>query len=219
MGDDTIYDMHPGSPDFRGKEVQQEENYIQKRIKATEMLLSTIDPSPDRPGLKDTPVRVTKAWGFFTAGYGMLPETVLKEFEDGAQSYDEMVFQGGIPVYSQCEHHLIPFFGVVHIGYIPNGRIVGLSKLSRVVEIFARRLQVQERLTTEIASCLHEFLKPIGVGVTIRCRHLCMEARGIQKTGTITYTSALKGAMKDSASARDEFMKFVAMADERTRNL
>jgi GTP cyclohydrolase I len=180
----------------------------------TKLLLARLDEDYDRPGLVETPERVAKAWGFWTSGYNDRPETILKTFEDGAEDYDEMVFQGRIPLYSHCEHHLAPFFGVAHIGYIPNGCIVGLSKLSRVVDMYARRLQVQERITRQVADCLNEHLQPIGVGVVIRCRHLCMESRGIQKAGTVTYTSALRGAIKDHGGARTEFLKFVERADE-----
>lgn len=169
-----------------------------------------------RPGLKETPKRWAAAMGFLTSGYGQDPGKVLKSFDDGAEHYDEMVFQGGIPLFSLCEHHVAPFFGVAHIGYIPSGKIVGLSKLARVADIFARRLQVQERLTQQIAHALQEHLQPKAVGVVLRCRHLCMESRGVQKIGTLTHTSSLHGAFQESARARQEFMQFVALADART---
>lgn len=186
---------------------------------AIRSLIGNIDPNPDREGLKDTPKRVWKALRFWTQGAGEDPKDVLKTFEDGAASYDEMVFQGGIPIYSLCEHHITPFFGVCHIGYIPSGRIIGLSKLARVAEIFARRLQVQERLTSDIAEALWSALNPKAVGVVLRCRHLCMESRGVQKQGTITYTSALKGAFRDHAAARSEFMHFVQLSDARVPHI
>ena len=182
-------------------------------------LLNHFDGEGDREGTRETPARYVKAMEFWTSGYQQEPEEVLKQFDDGAQSYDEMVFQGGIPIYSLCEHHLTPFFGIAHIGYIPQGKIVGLSKLSRLADIFARRFQVQERLTCQIASALNEHLSPLGVGVVLRCRHLCMESRGVQKTGTITYTSALHGVFKDKAPAREEFLRFVCLADARASNL
>lgn len=141
---------------------------------AVERILDVIEgDDAQRAGLEETPKRVADAWEFWTQGYKQKPEDVLKEFEDGADNYDEMVFQNGIPLFSQCEHHLAPFFGVAHIGYIPNGKIVGLSKLARLVEVFARRLQVQERLTTQIADALKDTLGAKAVGVVIRCRHLC----------------------------------------------
>lgn len=183
-----------------------------------QMLEKLVDDSK-REGLRETPHRVAEAYNFWTSGYAQEPAEVLKVFEDGASNYDQLVFQGGIPIYSLCEHHLVPFFGVVHVGYIPQGKIVGLSKLSRLVDVFARRLQVQERITTQIVEVLENELKPLGVGVVIRCRHLCMESRGVQKLGTITYTSALKGEFKDSDSARAEFMRLVSLADSHSGSI
>lgn len=182
-------------------------------------LLKQLTDDPDRPGLKDTPARVLRYWSEVTAGYQMTPGDVLKCFEDGAEGVDEMVFQGAIPFFSVCEHHLVTFFGLVHIAYIPDGKIVGLSKFARLVEVFARRLQVQERLTTQIADALNQHLKPKGVGVAIRARHLCLESRGVQKIGTITYTSALRGLIKEAADARSEFLHYVQLADARSSNL
>ena len=123
-----------------------------------------------------------------------------------------MIIVSNVPIYSKCEHHAADIFGLAHIGYIPNGRIVGLSKLARVADIFSRRLQVQERLTTQIAEALQENLKPLGVGVILHCRHMCMESRGIQSRGTITTTSSLRGVMKDKSETRSEFFKLVAEA-------
>lgn len=165
--------------------------------------------SIERGGLSETPKRYSNALEAMLSGYGVDPISLLKTFADGAASYDQMVFQEAIPIYSLCEHHVLPFFGSAHVAYIPRGRIVGLSKISRVVDAFARRLQVQERLTTEIADCLSDTLDPIGVGVVIQCRHFCMEARGVQKQGTVTSTCALRGAMKDEDAARAEFLAFV----------
>lgn len=182
-------------------------------------VLKTLDPTYDREGLKDTPARVTNSWKFLTSGYNQDPKEVLKTFEDGAENYDEMVFEENIPVFSLCEHHLLPFFGVAHVAYIPKGKIVGISKLARLVEIYMRRLQVQERMTQEIANAIQEVLQPIGVGVVLRCRHMCMEMRGVRTVGARMSTSCLKGAMKDSGPAREEFMSFVAMADQRSSNL
>lgn len=170
-----------------------------------------------RTGLHETPMRAAKAWSEWLDGYDQDAKSLLKSFEDGAEGYDEMVFQGRIPIYSHCEHHLAPIFGIAHVGYIPSTRIVGLSKLSRVCDMFAHRLQVQERITRQIADCLQEHLKPIGCGVILRCRHLCMESRGIHKAGTITYTSALRGAIKEHGNARAEFLKFAELADQGTQ--
>jgi GTP cyclohydrolase I len=134
---------------------------------------------------------------------------VLKTFEDGAENYDEMVLVNKISVFSHCEHHLAPFFGTVSIAYIPNGRIVGLSKLVRVANIYARRLQVQERLTRQIAEAIDAVLHPLGVGVLARCRHLCMESRGVQCIGAETVTSSLLGVFRDDSRVREEFLSLV----------
>lgn len=160
-----------------------------------------------REGLQETPARVAKAWKHWLKGYGEDPAAILKVFEDGAEGSDELVLVRRIPVYSHCEHHLAPIFGTVTIGYIPNGRIVGLSKLSRLVDCFGRRLQVQERLTTQIADALDEHLAPKGVGVIMTARHMCMESRGICQQGHDTRTSALRGVIKTDSALRAEFMK------------
>lgn len=172
-------------------------------------LLRRIGEDPTRQGLLETPERVAKAWDFWCKGYNEDPASVLKAFEDGA--CDEMVFQGGLSLWSMCEHHMAPFFGVAHIGYIPNKRVVGLSKLARVTDVFARRLQVQERLTGQIADAIMEHLDPLGVGVVLQCRHTCMESRGVQRRGTITDTTALRGCMKQG-EARTEFLLKVQTA-------
>lgn len=193
--------------------------YIEEDIRD---ILNLLDPNPERAALVETPRRVRESLQFMTSGYRQDEQAVLKEFEDGAEHYDEMIFQGGVPLFSLCEHHLLPFFGVAHVAYLPrkhDGKIVGLSKIGRLIEIFARRFQVQERLTTQIADALDKHLKPAGVGVVLRCRHLCMEARGIQKIGTITLTSALKGSIKEEPDAREEFLRFVDLAEARTSNL
>jgi GTP cyclohydrolase I len=172
-------------------------------------LLEHIGEDPFRGGLQETPERFLRAWKHYTKGYDQDPAELLKVFEDGAENVDEMVLVRGIPVYSHCEHHLAPFFGVAHIGYIPSGKIVGLSKLSRLADVFARRLQVQERLTNEIADTLVKHLQPIGVGVVLECRHLCMESRGIQQQGHMTITSAMRGALREKPEARAEFMRLI----------
>lgn len=162
---------------------------------------------PLRQGLEETPARMAKAWAHFTSGYNVDVAKLLKTFEDGAENYDEMVMVKDIPIYSRCEHHLESIFGTATIAYIPNGRVVGLSKLSRVADAFARRLQVQERLTTNIADALHEHLKPTAVGVIIKARHLCMESRGVCQQGHHTVTSALRGVFKTDPTARAEFLR------------
>lgn len=169
-------------------------------------LLQYIGEDPERGGLKETPARVLKAWGEWCAGYKVKPEEVLKTFDDGAERVDEMVVVRDIPIYSHCEHHLAPFFGVAHVAYVPNGKIAGLSKLARLVDVFAHRLQVQERLTNQVADALTDGLQPLGVGVIMKCRHLCMESRGIRRPGATTVTSALRGVFRTEPSARTEFM-------------
>lgn len=173
-------------------------------------LLQFIGEDVSREGLRETPRRFLQAWREYTRGYSMKAGDVLKVFEDGANGVDELVLVRDIPVYSTCEHHGAPFFGIAHIGYIPNGAILGLSKFSRLVEVFARRLQVQERLTTQIADSLLDALKPKGVAVVLECRHMCMEARGVRTQGSVTTTSALRGVFKHDASARSEFLRLVS---------
>ena len=168
--------------------------------------LELLGEDPDREGLLKTPSRVARSLTWMTQGY----ETDVREvvgdalFED---PHDNMIMVRDIEVYSMCEHHLIPFFGRAHVAYIPDGRIVGLSKLPRVVDVYARRLQVQERLTEQIAQALTDILEPKGVGVVIEAYHLCMMMRGVQKQNSKTITSALRGAFRDDAKTRDEFLR------------
>lgn len=177
---------------------------------AVEELLFAVEPRRQsgvlRPGLEETPERVAKAWQFWTSGYSVSVADILKTFEDGAEQADEMVVVKNIPLYSHCEHHLAAIFGTATVAYIPEGRIVGLSKISRVVDAFARRLQVQERLTAQVAEALWTHLAPLGVGVHIKARHLCMESRGICQQGHHTETTALRGVFKTDAAARAEFI-------------
>jgi len=169
-------------------------------------LLKTLGEDPSREGLLETPGRVMKAWRHWAQGYQQEAAEVLKTFEDGAEDCDEMVMVRDIQLYSHCEHHMAPFFGKAHVAYIPNGRVVGLSKLARVVDIFAHRFQVQERLTNQIAQAIQENLKPLGVGVVIEATHFCMCSRGVNKQGSTTVTSALRGVMKTKPEARSEFL-------------
>lgn len=169
-------------------------------------LLTSLGENPDRPGLHETPARVAKAWKHWTSGYGQDPVEVLKAFEDGAEEYNELIVVRGIPVYSHCEHHLAPFFGKATVGYLPNGKIVGLSKLTRLVDIFSKRLQVQERMTMQIANALMEVLEPKAVGVVVKCRHMCMESRGIRAIGEETITSTLLGELQPNLALRTEFL-------------
>lgn len=170
-------------------------------------LLQLVGEDTAREGLLETPARVVKAWKHWTSGYGKDAGKLLKVFEDGAEKYDQMVIVKDIPIYSHCEHHLAAIIGTASIAYIPNGKIVGLSKLSRLADMFARRLQVQERLTDQIADALVEHLDPVGVGVIIKARHLCMESRGVCQQGHHTITTALRGAIKDEPQTRSEFLR------------
>lgn len=168
--------------------------------------LEVIGDDPSREGLLETPKRVVKAWETWFGGYDMDPESILKVFADGAEGVDEMVIEVDIPFYTHCEHHMAPFFGLASVAYIPNGRVLGLSKMNRIVDMFARRLQVQERLTNQIADALDKHLQPKGVGVLLRARHMCVESRGVRHRGCSTTTSALRGAIKDEPEARQEFL-------------
>ena len=174
--------------------------------------LASLGEDPDRAGLVETPHRVAKAWKHWTAGYAQDPAECLKVFEDGAEQYNELIVVRGIPVYSHCEHHLAPFFGSATIGYIPNVKIVGLSKLTRLVDCFSKRLQVQERLTIQIANALMTHLQPQAVGVVIRCRHTCMESRGIRTQGEETVTSAMLGELQPNQALRAEFFALALAA-------
>jgi GTP cyclohydrolase I len=170
-------------------------------------ILTDIGENPQREGLLKTPERVAKAMQYLTHGYDLNPQEILKSalFKE---DYSQMVIVKDIEVYSMCEHHLLPFFGKAHIAYIPNGLVVGLSKIPRVVDAFARRLQVQERLTNEIRDCIQETLFPKGVAVVIECSHLCMQMRGIQKQNSVTTTSAFTGEfLKDPT--RKEFISLI----------
>jgi GTP cyclohydrolase I len=169
-------------------------------------MLEVLGEDPERDGLRRTPERVEKAMRWLTRGYGMTVEEAIggAVFEE---NHHNMVIVKDIEMYSMCEHHMLPFFGKVHIAYIPNGRIVGLSKLPRVVEVFARRLQVQERMTEQIAAALMEVLRPEGVGVVIEAAHLCMMMRGVEKQNSKTITSAMKGVFLDDIRTREEFLR------------
>ena len=172
-------------------------------------LLEEIGENPEREELKNTPHRVAKAYEFFTQGYKQNIEEVL----NGAvfnEKYDEMVMVKDIDFYSMCEHHLLPIFGKVHIAYIPDGKIVGLSKIPRIVDVFAQRLQVQERMTQEIADTLDKYLIPRGVAVVVEAYHMCMMMRGVQKQNSITTTSAMHGIFKEDARTRTEFLNLIA---------
>lgn len=170
-------------------------------------ILQYIGEDPHRGGLLDTPLRVTKAWkNYWAAGYNVDVASLMKTFEDGVQAQSQMILVKNIPFYSHCEHHMAPFFGRVTIAYLPKDRILGLSKFARVVKAFSQRLQVQERLTDQIADAVFEHLKPLGVGVFVTARHLCMESRGIEQQGHHTETTALRGVFLSEDGVRQEFL-------------
>jgi GTP cyclohydrolase I len=171
-------------------------------------ILKEIGEDPNRDGLQNTPLRVDRAFRFLTSGYRMDPDELLnKALFDVA--YDEMVIVRDIEVFSLCEHHLLPFFGKCHVGYIPNGRVIGLSKIPRLVDMFARRLQVQERLTTQIADTINNKIHPRGVAVVVEAQHLCMIMRGVEKQNSVAVTSSMLGAFKDNQNTRNEFLNLV----------
>ena len=171
-------------------------------------IISDIGEDPEREGLQKTPERVAKALQYLTHGYDLDPKKIL-ESALFHEEYSEMVIVKDIEVYSLCEHHMLPFFGKAHVAYIPDGTIVGLSKIPRVVDAFSRRLQVQERLTIEIRDCIQETLNPKGVAVVIECSHMCMQMRGVQKQNSVTTSSAFTGIFLNSDSTRKEFINLI----------
>lgn len=192
---------------YERKDIYDEEA-IEQLSKKYEQILDGIGENTQREGLLKTPERVAKAMAFLTSGIGTEPAEILKSAlftEDN----DEMVLVRDIEVFSLCEHHMLPFFGKAHVAYIPNGKIVGLSKIPRVVNAFARRLQVQERLTEQIRDCIQDTLKPIGVAVVIEAQHLCMQMRGVEKQGCVTTTSAFIGAFLEDPKTRKEFIHLI----------
>jgi GTP cyclohydrolase I len=184
---------------------RERENDLERHVRA---LLRAIDPAPEREGLARTPLRVSRALRFLTKGYAEDPREVI----NGAlftEDYSEMILLKDIAFYSLCEHHILPFFGRAHIAYLPDGRIVGISKLARLVEVYARRLQVQERMTSQIAQTISEQLQPLGVAVVLEAEHLCMRMRGVEKQNSTVVTSAMLGVFRDRQETRDEFMNLI----------
>lgn len=171
-------------------------------------ILELLGEDVDREGLLKTPLRVAKAMQFLTQGYEMDPVTILNSAKF-KEEYQQIVLVKDIEIYSLCEHHMLPFYGKAHVAYIPNGYITGLSKIPRVVDAFARRLQVQERLTVQIRDCIQETLNPLGVAVVIEAAHMCMQMRGVQKQNSVTTTSAFTGAFLNSPKTREEFMRLI----------
>jgi GTP cyclohydrolase I len=171
-------------------------------------ILVRLGEDPNREGLLDTPSRVHKAFQFLTKGYGEDPESLLNNALFTV-SYDEMVIVKDVEMFSLCEHHMLPFFGKVHVAYIPNGKVIGLSKIPRLIETFSRRLQIQERLTTQIAETIQKVIQPQGVGVVIEARHLCMMMRGVEKQHSAAVTSSMLGCFRDEQETRQEFLSLI----------
>ena len=184
------------------------DNYNKKLASNIKSILSEIGENTERDGLLKTPERVAKSMEFLTNGYDKDPAEILKSAMF-AEDYSQMVLVKDIELYSLCEHHMLPFFGKAHVAYIPNGNIVGLSKIPRIVDVFARRLQVQERLTDEIKDCLQDTLNPIGVAVVIEAQHLCMQMRGVEKQHSSTTTSAFSGIFMSDEKTRSEFINLI----------
>jgi GTP cyclohydrolase I len=171
-------------------------------------MLALLGENPDREGLKKTPLRVSQALAFLTRGYRMDPDQVINDAVF-REEYEEMIVQKDIDFFSLCEHHLLPFFGKAHVAYLPHGKIIGVSKLARLVDVFARRLQVQERLTSQIAATIMEKLDPLGAAVVIEAEHLCMRMRGVEKQNSLIITSTLLGAFRTRQETRNEFMNLI----------
>jgi GTP cyclohydrolase IA len=202
----TIYEGETDSPDERDAARYLGEAREGELTDLVRRQLEILGEDPEREGLRRTPIRVAASLAYLTKGYAENVRDIVGNgiFED---PHDNMIMVRDIELYSLCEHHLLPFFGRAHVAYIPNGRIVGLSKVARIVDVFARRLQVQERLTAQIADAIHEVLAPRGVGVVVEAEHLCMMMRGVEKQNSKTITSALVGSFRDDAKTRDEFLR------------
>jgi len=180
-------------------------NDLERHVRA---LLRALDPEPEREGLVKTPARVARALTFLTKGHDEDPRAVINGALFSEES-SEMIVLKDIDFYSLCEHHILPFFGKAHVAYLPNGKIVGISKLARLVEVFARRLQVQERMTNQIAETVAEQLRPLGVAVVLEAEHLCMRMRGVEKQNSTVLTSAMLGVFRDQQTTRQEFMNLI----------
>ncbi len=214
----AILENNPSLPSGRGSCCDDDEccreapdtnpQIMNKLTGAVYAMLEGIGEDPQREGLLKTPERVAKSLRFLTKGYHEDPEELLKKAVF-TEAYDEMVLVRNIDLFSMCEHHILPFFGKAHVAYIPDGKIVGLSKLARVVEVFARRLQVQERLTQQIRDAIQNVLNPKGVAVVIEAKHLCMVMRGVEKINSVTTTSAMSGQFITSPSTRSEFLRLI----------
>ena len=193
---------------FDDYDTEGEEVYDREFEQLVRRMLERMGEQPEREGLQRTPFRVAKAMDFLTSGYKMTVQDVVRNaiFEE---SCEEMVVVKDIEFYSLCEHHMLPFFGKAHVAYLPNNKLIGLSKIARIVDVFARRLQVQERLTNQVADAMIEILEPHGVGVIIEASHFCMMMRGVEKQSSSTVTSAMRGTLKDNARSRSELLELI----------
>jgi len=187
---------------------EYDEKTTQELAGHVKAILKLLGEDPEREGLVKTPERVAKAWQFLTQGYGQNGEAIVRSAVF-TEPYSQMVLVKDIELFSLCEHHMLPFIGKAHVAYIPNGRITGLSKIARVVETYARRLQVQERLTEQIRDCIQESLQPLGVAVVIEAMHTCMSMRGVEKSNAVTTTSAFSGVFLKSDKTRNEFLQLI----------
>lgn len=180
---------------------------VQKMEKKVRALITFIGDDPDREGLQETPERVLRSFGTLFSGYSKNPADIMKTFEE--ETFSQMVLLKDIEMFSYCEHHMIPFYGKAHIAYIPNGRVLGVSKLARLLEIYSRRLQIQERIGEQVTDALMKYLKPLGAACVIEAQHLCMKARGVEKQNSIMVTSSLKGIFMDKPEVRKEFFDMI----------
>lgn len=207
-----LEDRYDGSGDGQPVRYERQNRYHAPTTEALQDrfhdVLGLVGEDPAREGLLKTPERMAKAWQFLTHGYQLDGEAILRSALF-TESYSEMILVRDIEVYSMCEHHALPFFGRAHVAYIPNGKIVGLSKIPRLVDVYARRLQVQERLTLQIRDCIQEVLEPQGVAVVIEAKHMCMMMRGAEKQNSSTTTSAMSGTFLDNIHTRAEFMRLI----------
>ncbi|XP_066911004.1 GTP cyclohydrolase 1-like [Clytia hemisphaerica] len=204
----TEWDVSIGGMEKK-RRIDKESDEFDKRITqmsgAVKTILENVGEDPNREGLLDTPERYAKAMLFFTKGYNLSLSEVLNDAVFN-ENHDELVIVKDINVFSMCEHHLVPFYGKAHVGYLPNKKVLGISKVARIVDMFSRRLQVQERLTKQIATALNEAVQPTGVGVIVDCCHMCMVMRGVQKPGASTVTSCMLGTFRDDPKTREEFL-------------
>jgi GTP cyclohydrolase I len=208
--DDRKYLLDSESENGYLKTETYNEKNTQQLAELYKNVLDLIGEDPCREGLKHTPIRVAKSMQYLTHGYNLDPRKILLSAKF-KEDYKEMVIVKDIELFSMCEHHMIPFFGKAHVAYIPNGHITGLSKLARVVDAYARRLQVQERLTMQIRDCIQETLDPLGVAVVIEAKHMCMVMRGVQKQNSVTTTSAFTGEFLNNLSTREEFIHMIGV--------